>query len=330
MGRYKLLVVTALTAFGLVWPQSVPTPAEGGVVPCTDVRGCPDLVVDGNRFNATNRTENFSTTNCQVVEGMVQAGTRRVMRFTFTTPNNGPGDLNVGAPSQHPDLFVFSSCHNHYHFRQYADYRLWTPSQFATWDQLRTQNPTMLAKDVLAAHPELTPVAGNKQGFCVIDIVNYTPLAPSHYGSCSNDQGISVGWADEYISSLDGQFIDVTNVVNGTYVLEAEVNAEHVFIETNYTNNRTSRSVTVQNRGGGGGGITLTATGYTVSGQRKVDLVWSGATGTDVDVYRGKVKIVTTPNDGAYTDSVASAGTYKYKVCLVGTLTCSNIATVVF
>jgi hypothetical protein len=78
--------------------------------------------------------------------------------------------------------------------------------------------------------------------------------------------------------------------------------------------------------------ITLTARGYKVRGQRRVDLSWSGATSTNVDVYRNGVVIVTTPNDGFYTDPVGGRGhaTYTYRVCEAGTNTCSNDATVTF
>lgn len=84
--------------------------------------------------------------------------------------------------------------------------------------------------------------------------------------------------------------------------------------------------------GGGGGGITLSATGYKVKGAQAVDLAWSGAGSTNVDVYRDGAIIATTPNDGAYTDSLGGKGaaTYNYQVCEAGTSTCSNVATVVF
>jgi hypothetical protein len=61
------------------------------------------------------------------------------------------------------------------------------------------------------------------------------------------------------------------------------------------------------------------------------DLTWSGATGTNVDVYRNSVKIVTTTNDGAHADKIGKTlVAYKYKVCNAGTNTCSNEATIVF
>jgi outer membrane protein assembly factor BamB len=78
--------------------------------------------------------------------------------------------------------------------------------------------------------------------------------------------------------------------------------------------------------------ITLTARGYKVHGRQTVDLSWTGATSSNVDVYRNGVLIVTTLNDGFYTDSVGGRGhaTYTYQVCNAGTQTCSNQTTVTF
>jgi subtilisin family serine protease len=80
------------------------------------------------------------------------------------------------------------------------------------------------------------------------------------------------------------------------------------------------------------GGITLSASGYKVKGLQKADLAWSGATSTNVDIFRNAVKIATTANDGAHTDNInkKGGGTYTYQVCEAGTATCSNTATVVF
>ena len=80
------------------------------------------------------------------------------------------------------------------------------------------------------------------------------------------------------------------------------------------------------------GQITLTARGYKVHGRQRVDLAWSGATSSKVDIYRNGTRIVTVPNNGAYTDSPGGRGhdTYTYQVCNAGTQTCSNQATVRF
>ena len=78
--------------------------------------------------------------------------------------------------------------------------------------------------------------------------------------------------------------------------------------------------------------ITLSAVGRKVGGINTVRLSWSGATSTNVDVYRNGVVIVTTANDGSYVDSTGDTGRarYTYKVCEAGTQTCSNEATVRF
>jgi serine protease len=79
-------------------------------------------------------------------------------------------------------------------------------------------------------------------------------------------------------------------------------------------------------------GITLSATGYKVKGLQKADLSWSGATSTNVDVFRNGAKITTTANDGFHTDNINNrgGGSYTYKVCEAGTTTCSNEATITF
>ena len=60
------------------------------------------------------------------------------------------------------------------------------------------------------------------------------------------------------------------------------------------------------------GQITLTARGYKVQGRHQVDLAWSGATSSNVDIYRNGTRIVTVPNNGAYTDSPGGRGHATY------------------
>jgi len=80
------------------------------------------------------------------------------------------------------------------------------------------------------------------------------------------------------------------------------------------------------------GPITLSAVGRKVGGINTVRLTWSGATSTNVDAYRNNVLIVTTANDGSYTDSTGDTGRarYTYRVCEAGTQTCSNNVRVTF
>jgi hypothetical protein len=80
------------------------------------------------------------------------------------------------------------------------------------------------------------------------------------------------------------------------------------------------------------GQIMLTANGYKVNGIDTVDLFWSGATSSSVDIYRNGVLLTTRPNIGHYTDSTGlrGHGTLTYKVCEAGTQNCSNQVTITF
>jgi hypothetical protein len=78
--------------------------------------------------------------------------------------------------------------------------------------------------------------------------------------------------------------------------------------------------------------LSLNAVGYKVKGQRTADLTWSGSSATSIDVFRNGTKILTTPNDGAHTDTIGGrgGGTYTYIVCEAGTSVCSNSVGVAF
>lgn len=77
--------------------------------------------------------------------------------------------------------------------------------------------------------------------------------------------------------------------------------------------------------------ITVNVRGYKVKGVARVDLTWSGATGTTVDIQRNGVVVTTTPNDGAHTDILGkTSATFTYRVCHTGTTTCSSGASVNF
>jgi serine protease AprX len=80
------------------------------------------------------------------------------------------------------------------------------------------------------------------------------------------------------------------------------------------------------------GYITLSASGRKVGGVNTVRLRWSGATSTNIDVYRNGAVVATVPNTGTYTDSTGDTGRarYTYKVCAAGTSTCSNDVIVTF
>jgi serine protease len=105
-------------------------------------------------------------------------------------------------------------------------------------------------------------------------------------------------------------------------------------------------SLTGGSDGGGGGGeeppppppgdFSLSAVGYKVKGAQAVELTWSGATSTNVDISRDGTTIKSVANDAAnvntYTDSIGAkgGGSYTYQVCEAGSTACSNEFTVTF
>ncbi|HYV18525.1 MAG TPA: lysyl oxidase family protein [Verrucomicrobiae bacterium] len=231
--------VVAMTA-----PQPVETCEP--IIPCTDPIGCPDLVVDRRAMILRYvETRTFDAATCAVQEGLIQAGTRRLLRFGTLTPNIGEGGIFIGAPEDHPQWFEFNTCHGHAHFGEYADYRLWTIPAYLRWIVARAAHPDVCPRKLFAEHPELLVglTRGHKQGFCLLD------SAPSNYLTCNgvqapgpnftdcDDQGLSRCWADYYRPGLDGQWIDVTGLAGGWYVFETEVNPARRFTETDYNNN---------------------------------------------------------------------------------------------
>ena len=179
----------------------------------------PDLVIWGPSANPRITVTTFTSTSCAVVEGMVQEGTRKLLRFSSEMRNQGAADLYLGNPATNPQ-FEWAPCHGHYHFGDYANYRL-----------------------LDSAGREAA--RGLKVGFCLLDTVRWDPNASSQPRYTCSDQGIQKGWADIYDSTLDGQWIDITGLPDGNYTLEIAVNPQRAIIESNYDNNITRIPVSI-------------------------------------------------------------------------------------
>jgi hypothetical protein len=245
--RFSLFNFLAIAALFLF--QAGTSFAQTG--PCATVIGpdLPDLIVDGAQLKAQMYVteETFSAAGCTVQEGCVTApGTHLLLRFMSSTPNIGKADLFIGDPTKClSGLFRFSECHQHLHFEEYSDYRLWTVRGYEEWvanrDLTQPTNSGKNAKLLAAAQKSGDLLVGRKQGFCIIDILPYgsganDTIGGYKYRSC-NFQGLQVGWADQYVPLLSCQFIQVTDVKEGIYVLEDHVNPEQLLPESDYTNN---------------------------------------------------------------------------------------------
>jgi hypothetical protein len=229
----------------LLWPRS----AAAQLGPCATPVGpqTPDLISDGQLLKTQMYVseEQFNANSCAVVEGVVsKPGKQTLLRFNSSTANIGKTDMYIGDPAQCPALFEFSPCHQHLHFKQYAAYRLWTPAGYANWLATRDVNAPAdsgtNAQLLAAAVASGDLISGHKQGFCMVDSAPYPGAnnpGPATYLSCSSNQGISVGWEDIYPPQLPDQFIEISGLAEGSYVLENQVNPNLILPESDYTNN---------------------------------------------------------------------------------------------
>ena len=187
-------------------------------------RKLPDLKFNRSRtVNITIEQRTFAADHCAVVERCVRAsGRRSLLRFDIAVANVGKGDLKLGDPRRNPQVFQFSPCHGHYHFRNLITYEV----------------HNMRGKLVFR---------GSKQAFCLRDNYPYLENAPASSGYDCDNQGITAGWEDVYDRSLDCQWIDVTGIRPGKYTLRATLNGARRIQESNMSNNRMTVSFTVPN-----------------------------------------------------------------------------------
>ena len=185
--------------------------AVSGDFPAYNNHGRPDLTIDPKRFESQMEIVDrlFQQGDCELVEGSVGgAGYRRLLRFDTVVMNMGDGDLVVGDPTDpsnpYARWFEFSPCHRHYHIRGFSNYQL-----------------LKLDRSIAAQ--------GHKQAFCLEDLLKYSNN-DSHGYTCRS-QGISSGWADWYFKQLSGQWIDITGVPEGDYIVHNEINAAGTFAE---------------------------------------------------------------------------------------------------
>jgi hypothetical protein len=100
-----------------------------------------------------------------------------------------------------------------------------------------------------------------KSGFCLGDRyvtdpasrLSGEPAFPVYNSNCglgetgllAIQEGISVGWGDNYEAWRDGQYLDLTGLPAGRYVLVHRVNSPRVLRESSYANNASSALLSV-------------------------------------------------------------------------------------
>ena len=203
-------------------PDAHVSPPDAEILP-----DLPDLTINVERLRAEIAIEerNFEADACELdpQESCIAApGLRKLLRFAIETPNIGSADLRLGVPSPANDNFAYSSCHDHFHFEGYADFRL-------------------LDND------DREVAFGHKQAFCLLDSSKYVddPNVSNMARYWCGFQGISAGWSDVYHSRLDCQFIDITDTPPGEYTLRVRINGDAALEEQRMDNNTLEYKVVI-------------------------------------------------------------------------------------
>ncbi len=154
--------------------------------------------------------------SCALAEGCFGGtGRRLIMRFDTSVDNIGLIDLDMPDITRTPGLFEWATCHQHFHFQNFARFRLYYPN------------------NTLA-------VPGAKLSYCMEDSAliqsgSQTPCDPVY--TCDS-QGIARGRRDIYASSLDCQWLDITTATrNCWYEYEVCTNIGRSFMEYSFDNN---------------------------------------------------------------------------------------------
>lgn len=194
-------------------------------------------------------------------EERVRKGAARCLRFDTIVGNTGAGPFEVAyairkgkgvsaiqriyrSNGSYRDRFAVRSelhpTHGHFHVQDFYLARLWKAGPRG--ERLGDG-----------------PVArGDKNGFCPEDseqVGDGPDDERRHYSCFTPDEpdqrgfqvvGISAGWQDVYSASLPDQFVEITGVPDGSYVLEIELDPHDVFVEADDSNNTICVLVTLE------------------------------------------------------------------------------------
>ena len=194
----------------------------------------------------------------QVVNG------RRLLRFTGLMVNLGKGAFeargrrdSTSDPEMSIDQRLFNDAggSNYYPTRATARYASdghdhWHVQAIMTYELFNPDAPAGARR-------------GAKLGFCYMDTTPWSlglPNAPqsSYYreewcgtrDSVTSRTGISVGWGDKYPWNFTLQWIDITGLPAGTYLLRATVDQQGYYYESNNNDNCVWARITIPASGG--------------------------------------------------------------------------------
>ncbi|KAM9789419.1 lysyl oxidase-like 5b [Neosynchiropus ocellatus] len=184
--------------------------------------GLPDLVPDPYAIQAgayVQRTQMYAL-RCAAEENCLARSAyaptvrdidfRVLLRFPQKVTNQGTADFLPVKPRYQWD---WHSCHQHYH----------SMDAFSNYDLLDANTGRKVAD-------------GHKASFCLEDTGCESGFR-RRYACTSHTQGLSPGCHDLYAANIDCQWIDITDVPPGNYILKVTVNPNHHVLESDFTNN---------------------------------------------------------------------------------------------
>nr|XP_056704490.1 protein-lysine 6-oxidase [Euleptes europaea] len=184
--------------------------------------GLPDLVPDPYYIQASTYVQRTSMYNlrCAAEENCLASSAYRsdvrdydnrvLLRFPQRVKNQGTSDF---LPSRPRYSWEWHSCHQHYH----------SMDEFSHYDLLEASSQRRVAE-------------GHKASFCLED----TSCDYGYYrrfACTAHTQGLSPGCYDTYNADIDCQWIDITDVKPGNYILKVSVNPSYLVPESDYSNN---------------------------------------------------------------------------------------------
>ncbi|XP_031415587.1 protein-lysine 6-oxidase-like [Clupea harengus] len=183
--------------------------------------GLPDLVPDPYSIQAgtyIQRVQMYAL-RCAAEESCLSRSAYRpsvrdidyrvLLRFPQRVRNQGTADF---LPVKPRHQWEWHSCHQHYH----------SMDAFSNYDLLDAQGRKV--------------AEGHKASFCLEDTGCDTGFR-RRFACTTHTQGLSPGCYDTYAANIDCQWIDITDVPPGSYILKVTVNPNFLVQELDFSNN---------------------------------------------------------------------------------------------